>query len=68
MGHMKKMIDIASIVEEESLGYFLTGYASPDIIADDAESEALRFRELWAEALPLLEELQSLVDDARATR
>lgn len=62
---MKKMWEIAAKVgEEEGFGYFLTGWGSPDTISDDAEPAALRFRELWENVLPMLEEMEALIDDS----
>lgn len=61
---MKKMWEIAAKVDAEGFGYFLTGWGSPDTISDDAEPAALRFRELWENVLPMLEEMEALIDDS----
>lgn len=61
--NVKKMWEIAAKVDAEGFGYFLTGWGSPDLISDDAEPAALRFRELWENVLPMLEEMEALIDN-----
>lgn len=58
------MRDIGQRVEHEGLTYFLLDYMSPHEIPDDATLSALEFRRLWIEALPLLEEMRKLLEEA----
>lgn len=59
---IKTMKNIAEYVENEGLDYFLTSYASPDIISDTAEPDALKFKQIWQEVLPLLSQLEELLE------
>lgn len=61
---LKTMKKIAEYVENEGLDYFLTSYASPDIISNTAEPDALKFKQIWKEILPLLSQLEELVENS----
>lgn len=59
-GKIRNISDLRAKVADEGLDYFLTSWAKPDVIADDADSECLKFRQLWEEVLPLLNQLENL--------
>lgn len=61
---MKTMREIADKIELEGFDYFITSYASPDIIENDADPDAQRFQFLWYKIEGDLKEMFDLIDRA----
>lgn len=58
-----KFSSIKSKVANEGLDYFITSYASPSHIPKTADAKCLQFKNLWLKVLPLLQEMNSLLDE-----